>query len=237
MTDEISILVPTYNRSKFLPLFLMNIKGQLYQHDKLTVIIYDDSKDERFIDDSHFDEVRRILHPIKLVYKIGQSKLSIGRKRDALSKMCKTKIFTFLDDDDIYLPTFITHNYETLKNGKYGCVGSDKMLFCMTDKDYSVHAIDCGNTVHMIHEATLMATKKWYRSTCGFADSSRGEGANLFHNINKSSIGITDIRELMVCVQHGGNTVDKLQFAKDENRVNIEMNQEMINILETILKN
>ena len=45
MNEEISILLPTYNRAKFLPLFLMNLKSQTYPHNLLTVIIYDDGSE------------------------------------------------------------------------------------------------------------------------------------------------------------------------------------------------
>ncbi len=40
----------------------------------------------------------------------------------------------------------------------------------------------------------------------------------------------------MCCVQHGENTVEKLQFAKDDNKLTIEISDEMKNMLETILK-
>jgi len=40
----------------------------------------------------------------------------------------------------------------------------------------------------------------------------------------------------MMCVQHGGNTVEKLQFARDDNRLNIEISDEMREILENIFK-
>ena len=48
---KISILVPTFNRRKFLPLLLRNIKIQDYPHDKLEVIIDDDGKDKLIIND------------------------------------------------------------------------------------------------------------------------------------------------------------------------------------------
>ena len=35
----ISILTPTYNRSKFLPLITYNIKSQSYDHNKLSPIL------------------------------------------------------------------------------------------------------------------------------------------------------------------------------------------------------
>jgi glycosyltransferase involved in cell wall biosynthesis len=229
--SDISILVPTYNRSKFLPLLIMNLKSQKYPHDKLKLIIDDDGT-EKFIND--LDEVKRILHPIKVTYIDNKPRRTIGKKRDDLIKACDTKIFCFLDDDDIYLPTYISHSYETLKEKKVGCVGCDKMIFVMTDKDYELHAIDCGDRVSLIHEATLMMTKKFYRASCGFGNNSQGEGKNLFYGM-ENNVAITDIMKLMCCVQHSGNTVDKLQFAKDETKLTMTLSDEIINVLKKII--
>ena len=49
-------------------------------------------------------------------------------------------------------------------------------------------------------------------------------------------VGITDVSQVMLCVQHGENTIDKLQFAKDENKINIEISDELKTILKSILK-
>jgi len=140
-----------------------------------------------------------------------------------------------MDDDDIYFPTYLSHSYEVMKNNNALCVGSDKMIFCMTDKNYDIHAIDCGNTKRLIHEATLMMTKKYYRASCRFHDSSQGEGANIFTGHEKK-VALSDIRQVMCCVQHGENTIDKLQFAKEQNKLPTELSEEMINILNQILK-
>jgi hypothetical protein len=41
--------------------------------------------------------------------------------------------------------------------------------------------------------------------------------------------------KIMCCVQHGENTIDKLQFAKEENKLNIRLDPECENILKQIL--
>ena len=232
---EITILLPVWKRSEFLPLFLMNLKSQNYPHQRLRLLIDDDTEnpDERFI--KNLQEVKTILHPIKVDYITGKNRRSIGKKRNDLIKACQTKIFMFFDSDDVYLPTAISYSYEKLKQNKYGCVGSDKMIFCMTDKDYAVHAIDCGNNKRLIHEATIMATKKWWRASCKFSDGSRGEGANLFAG-HESKVGITDVSKVMICVQHGENTIDKLQFAKDENKLKIQISDDLKQILDNVFK-
>lgn len=230
--EEITILVPTYNRSKFLTLFLMNLKGQDYPHHLLKLIIDDDGTD-KFIQD--IDEVRRILHPIEVQYITNKPKRTIGKKRNDLVKECETKIFCFLDDDDIYFPTYISHSYQVLKENKAGCVGSDKMVFCMSDKNFDLHAIDCGNTKKLIHEATMMMTKKWFRASCKFGNNSQGEGKNIFFG-HERTVAFTDIMKVMCCLQHGANTVDKLQFAKEDNKLPFGLDEKFREILENILK-
>jgi glycosyltransferase involved in cell wall biosynthesis len=231
--DEITILVPTWNRRKFLGLFLMNVKNQDYPHEKLNLIIDDDGPEgEKFI--NNIKEVEEYLHPIKVKYINNKPRRSIGKKRNDLIKECKTKIFCFMDDDDVYFSTYISHSYTVMKNKKVGCVGSDKMVFCMTDKNFDIHAIDCGNRASLIHEATLMMTYKYYRASCKFGDNSAGEGKNIFIG-HERSVAITDIMKIMCCVQHGENTIDKLQFAKEENKLNIRLDPECENILKQIL--
>lgn len=234
---EITILMPVWKRSEFLPLVIMNLKSQDYPHDRLRLIIDDDTAyaDERFIKtDEELKHVKNILEPIKVEYITGKQRRTIGKKRNDLIKSCKTKIWMFFDSDDVYLPTAISYSYSVLKQNKFGCVGSDKMIFCMSDKDFAVHAIDCGNNKRLIHEASMMGTLKWWRASCKFSDSSKGEGANIFTG-HENKVGITDVTKVMVCLQHGENTVDKLQFAKDENKLEIEISDELKDVLTKIL--
>tara|TARA_R110000796_G_scaffold162945_1_gene279894 strand:+ start:80 stop:799 length:720 start_codon:yes stop_codon:yes gene_type:complete len=229
--EDITILVPTWNRSKFLSLFLMNLKSQTYPHKKLKLLIDDDGTD-KFIKDA--DEFRDLISPIQLTYITNKPKRSIGKKRNDLVKACKTKIFCFFDDDDIYFPEYIQHSYETLKSTKAGCVGSNKMIFCMSDRNYDIHAIDCGDNKRLIHEATMMMTKKYFNSSCKFQNSSQGEGANIFEG-NEKNVAFTDINRIMCCLQHGGNTVEKLQFAKEDNKLPTDLTDDMKQLLDQIL--
>ena len=235
--DAITILVPSYKRRRFLPLLIRNIKLQEYPHQLLSVIIDDDSpEDEKLIiSNQELKDIQEHLHPIKLQYKYSNNKRSIGKKRNELVKSAETKIITFMDDDDVYMPTYITYQYQLLKENKAGCVGSNKMIFTMSEKDWKVYAIDCGDVKSLIHEATLMMTKKWYRASCGFENSSQGEGKNIFVGMERNVV-ISDVVRCMICIQHPWNTIDKLQFCKDECRINIEINEDLKNILEKILK-
>lgn len=104
----------------------------------------------------------------------------------------------------------------------------------MTDRNFDLHAIDCGDRAVMIHEATMMMTKKWYKASAKFANNSAGEGKNIFAG-HESNVAITDIMKCMCCVQHGENTINKLQFAKEENKLDFNISDEFKKILTKIL--
>jgi len=110
------------------------------------------------------------------------------------------------------------------------------MIFTMSEKDFNMYAIDCGDKKHLIHEATIMATQKWFRASCKFGDNSEGEGKTLFFGMEKK-VFITDIRRIMCCLQHPWNTINKMPFATDEKRIDMAMNEDLKNILRKILKN
>ena len=57
----ISILTPTYNRSKFLPLYIDNLLKFKYPKDMLEVLIYDDGT-ESFIKD--IEKFKKDIEPI-----------------------------------------------------------------------------------------------------------------------------------------------------------------------------
>ena len=234
--EDITILIPTFNRRKFLPLLIRNIECQDYDHNKIKIIIDDDGAEKLIQSKQELDEIKEHLHPIEITYITDRKWRSIGQKRNELVKLAKTKVVTFLDDDDLYMPTYLSHNYQILKNNKAGCVGSNAMIFAMSDRNFDLYALQCGDNKTLIHEATLMFTKKWFNSSQKFANSSQGEGVNIFQGNTKNVI-LTDIRQLMICIQHADNTVDKLPFATEETKLDIKLEGDLIEIIKNILQN
>jgi len=208
----ISILTPTYNRSKFLPLYIDNLKKQSYPHKKLELCIYDDGT-EPFC---NIEEMRKAIYPIKLTYHYNKVKKTIGEKRNYLvKKLSSNKINIFMDDDDIYLKDYIRYSVDTLLSNKAGLVGSNGMIFVYPEEDFKLTGIKC-KELYQIHEATMCFTKKYFNSMGGFNKSSQGEGAGFILD-RKNGIVETDINYLMICVAHDGNTVDKKQFNSNNN--------------------
>jgi len=228
--QKISILTPTFNRSKFLPLYLYNIKNQSYPHKYLDVII-DDDGDEPFI--TNLDEVRQFLFPIKLTYLRYNQKRSIGVKRNNLVKNSKNKVFMFFDDDDIYSGECIHYCYNELMNNKYGLVGSSQMVFYHLKLD-KFTAIQCNSKI-LIHEATMMMTRKYFNSMGGFNTRGCGEGKKMIQSDNDKRVGDLDVLKIMVCLDHGENTVAKDRF-KDNQSCDIHLNEDIKNLINNIFK-
>jgi len=215
MNDEISILLPVYQRNEFLHLFLINVKSQTYNHDKLTVCIDECESDTPFI--PNIDYVKQVLHPIKVDHRVYKSRSGIGEKRNRLIKNSKTKYVQFMDSDDFYFPNCLEYNIKLLKSNNVKCVGSDKMLFTYTDDNFRMSGINCGDKINLIHEATLFMDRKWFNTTNKFTKRNTGEGKRLFEGINPKYVAISDVKEVMICICHSGNTVPKDRFKVETN--------------------
>ena len=214
---RISILMPTYNRSKFIPFILRNLMIQTYPHKLLQLVIHDDGEIPLF---DNYVEFVDAIKPIKLKYIRNKTKLSIGEKRHRLVQNANHNIVVFMDDDDIYEPTYISHSYEILRKNKAGCVGCDKMIFIYppyTINDF--YAIDCGDNKKLIHEATLMFHKSWYQKTKGFNKCNKAEGLGITQSCKLKTIALTNPFYTMTAVVHGKNTIDKDIFKKESSRL------------------
>jgi len=226
----VSILTPSYNRSKFLQLITYNLLNMDYDKNKLEWCIIDDGKEPLFTDET-LKQTKELLKPMKINYKYENVKRDIGVKRNALVKMCKYKFCIMMDDDDVYFPTYIKHSIETLKNNKIGLVGSNHMLFVYPKHNYKLSKIEC-HAKRQIHEATMCFTKKYFNSMPGFMKSSLGEGANMIDHNEKNS-AYTNITKCMICFCHEGNSFNKEQFYKYKTDIKLK-NIYTLNILEDI---
>jgi len=229
---SVSICMPIYNRNKFKPLILNNLLGIKYPRDKLEFVV-DDDGDEPFLkDNEEKSNLEKIIHPIKLNYFYRKHKRSIGAKRNNLVKIASHKIIACMDSDDVYLEDWIMYAVSEMKKG-YSCVGSNQMIFLYPHHNFSSHAIRCEQK-RQIHEACMLFTKKHHRAMGGFSDSSQGEGAKMA-DFNEKNVGLLDISKCMCCLCHSENTIVKDMFMKDTNKIDVNLNPELKQLISKIL--
>tara|TARA_R110000850_G_scaffold67329_1_gene150044 strand:- start:915 stop:1859 length:945 start_codon:yes stop_codon:yes gene_type:complete len=211
----ISILTPLYNRNKFLPLMLENIKTFDYPKEKLEWFILDSKdgdEDVKLIPDQDaYEALRRSIHPIKLKYEYINRKMTIAEKRTYLSKKMTYPYFANMDSDDIYMECFLKYSLDLIKKNKAGMCGSPEMIFVWPHLNYRVTAIKC-EAKRQAHEATFFGTKKYVRSMNYYTkNDEKGEGASLIDH-NENNFVSSECCLQMICVCHNTNTCNKDAF-------------------------
>ena len=203
---SVSIIIPTYNRTKFSDLISLNIKLQDYPLIK-EIIIADDGEDtERLVLDVSYTV---------LYYKV--NRCSIGEKRNFLIGKATGKYIACFDTDDFYNPSHLsTSIFNLIKNGK-NVSGSSNMLILHDEKTYKQRCI----YLDLLNEATLVFTKE-FGMTHKFSNSMSSEGKG-FLSGSLDDIYETEIEDIMVCIAHKENTVSKLPWTDDKYIATIDM--------------
>jgi len=195
-----SIIIPTYNRKKFEKLISFNIRSQTYPKI-LEVVIGDDGLDSQRLE---------LDIPYPIVY-IRCPRMTIGEKRNLLVEQAKGDFIAHMDSDDIYFPTYIDSSIQLMLEKKKNATGTSDMVFLFKDG----HAGCMRNLLlSMANEATLVYKKSfWERGK--FSTAQTNEGIQFLKG-RHWEIGHSSIHNLMICLCHQENTVDKNVWRKPE---------------------
>ena len=112
MLPQVSILIATRDRHKFIPYLLEIINSQTYPHDLIELVVGDDG---------HYSS--RHLFPKNTNYLRYSQPVKIGKKRNDLKKIAKGCIMVTMDDDDYYFPEYINHAVDLLINKNKNNIG------------------------------------------------------------------------------------------------------------------
>ena len=115
----ISVCTPTFNRRPFFSMIISCFLNQEYPLDRVEWIIIDDGT----------DKIGDLVESIPQVkYFSYDEKMTLGKKRNLMHEKCKGDIILYMDDDDYYPRTRISHAVESLqKNPNALCAGSSEM--------------------------------------------------------------------------------------------------------------
>jgi hypothetical protein len=236
---RVSILTPLYNRNKWLPMMIMNIKTFDYDKSKLEWFILDSKDGEEDVrllpNDIAIKNVQDMIHPIKLRYEYIPRKMTIAEKRTYLSKRMTHNYFANMDSDDIYMESYLKYSIQLCKKNKVGLCGSPQMIFIYPHLDYRITAIQCAAKRQM-HEATMVGTKKYLKQMNYYSrHDEKGEGASLVDG-NEINVVKSECALCMICVCHNTNTCNKDAF-EDVNVQDSKIQGPKFELLENIMKN
>ena len=217
LSDEdcphVSVLIPCYLRREFVPLIITNLIQMDYPKSKLEICILQDGPEDLLVESER--DFFKMKTGCRLNYKYEPGiRRTIGEKRNRLVKMASHKICANMDSDDIYLSTYIRYSVSALKEFKVGITTSASMLFIYPKLNYKLTGIRCGHK-HQGHEAAAVFTKKHFNAMGGFVSKgehgNQGEGVKMIQYNEKQMVNL-DVRYLMCCVVHDGNTINKDRF-------------------------
>ena len=115
----VSICTPTFNRRPIFPCIKQCYLNQVWAKDRMEWIIIDDGTDK--IEDL-------VVGVPGVKYFKYDTQMVLGKKRNLMHEKCSGDIIIYMDDDDYYPPTRVSHAVETLlANPQAMCAGSSEM--------------------------------------------------------------------------------------------------------------
>jgi hypothetical protein len=115
----VSICTPTFNRRPFISSMIKCFEHQDYPKERMEWIIIDDGTDKISDLVAHIPQVK---------YFSYNKKLLLGNKRNLMHEKTKGDIIVYMDDDDYYPPTRVSHAVDMLIKTPHAlCAGSSEM--------------------------------------------------------------------------------------------------------------
>jgi hypothetical protein len=143
------------------------------------------------------------------VHYVRCERMPIGKKRNLLASLAKGHFIAHMDTDDVYMASYLSSSIELLQTKE--ATGTSDMLFLF--KDGYTGAMR-NLLLSMANEATLVYTKRfWERGHFGTDMSSEGIP---FLKGRHWETNHSNIQNVMVCLCHEENTVDKEVWRKDQ---------------------
>ncbi|MBM3703409.1 MAG: glycosyltransferase family 2 protein, partial [Actinobacteria bacterium] len=104
-TPLVSVIIPTYNRDKYITLAIDSVLNQTFKDYEIIVI-----------DDGSTDNTQIVLKPYrdKIIY-IYQKNSGVSAARNAGIRIAKGEWLAFLDSDDEWQPTYLTSQMSRVK--------------------------------------------------------------------------------------------------------------------------
>lgn len=170
---KVSIITPTFNRTKLFSMAINNFNNFDYPKDKLEWIIIDDSTDENTIED--ILPIDKRIKYLKIEDNNIKRPLTIAHKRNIGVKKSSGSIIIHMDDDDYYPPHSVLSRVKVLKqyeNIGIQCVGCTLIgnYNIMTDKS----SISCDSPISL-SEASMGYTRNFWNERPFNSNDIRGE--------------------------------------------------------------
>ena len=202
----VSVCTPTCDRRCFIKRLIKSFDMQDYPKNRLEWIILDDG----------IDKIEDLVeyHPVVKYIKCNH-KMNIGKKRNLLNNLTSGDIIVYMDDDDYYPPTRISHAVDKLLQVPRAlCAGTTKIYvyFCHSKKIYSFGPYSDTHAT-----ANTFAFRRKLLEITRYDDSSTcGEEKTFLKNFTIPFVQLEPLKTILV-ISHKTNTFDKNKIIQNGN--------------------
>lgn len=205
LTPLVSICTVTYERQALLPLLEQSLILQDYPQANLEWIIIDDSPNGP----TTFGFTDAIKSGVKVRYYYLEQRLELGAKRNLSHEYCRGEFIVYMDDDDYYPPTRVSHAVTALQNSECLIAGSSELPLLLLPEcsTWMIHAFGSGHATGN----TLAFHRSYLTNHAYEAGATHAEEAYFLDNFSVPMVQLEPLRTI-TCIGHSRNTVDKRRF-------------------------
>jgi len=202
----VSVITPTYNRRKFLPMLIHLYQQQQYPRDLLELIILDDSPE------SNEDLIPKDDESIRYYYQ--KEKMTLGEKRNKLNSLALGDVIVCFDDDDYHYPERISYSIQCLNCQKTLIAGSSKINVYYVDIK-EMHQYGPFSNSHGTNGT--FAYRKQYIQQHKHDPTKNAQEEPSFTNNFSEKMAQLDPNKTIICISHSSNTFDKKKLLNQPN--------------------
>ncbi len=198
----VSVCTVTHNRRQLLSILESCVVEQDYPHTRIEWIIIDDST---YGPIPELSQARQV--GIEVVWHETAQALCLGAKRNLADTLARGEIIVVMDDDDFYPPSRISHAVEQLLGAGAQVAGCDRLplLLLPEGSRWLTRSYGPSNAT-----GNTLAYKRSYLEAGHHFDpkAEQAEEPSFLRDAIPPLLQLDPFRTL-VCIGHGGNTVDK----------------------------
>jgi glycosyltransferase involved in cell wall biosynthesis len=203
----VSVITPTYNRRKFLPILIYQYQIQTYPKELRELVILDDSET------SNKDIIPKDDKSIRYIYM--SEKMALSNKRNKLNELAKGEVIVCFDDDDFHHPERVEHSVKRLNQFRVEIVGSTMVPIYYSDIKRIVEYGPFSST-HGTN-GTFAYTRNYVRNHKHEEGKDSQEEPSFTNNFSEK-LGQIDPWKGILCVSHYYNTFDKRNMFQNTNK-------------------
>lgn len=209
LEETVSICTPTYNRRRFIQNLIKNIDNQDYPKNLIQWVIIDDGEDK--IEDC-VRTAQDMMKELEILYIALPDKVTLGKKRNLMHQCASGSIVVYMDDDDYYPPTRVSHAVDMLsQNPDILCAGCSKIYVCFM-KSCDIYSF--GPYHHYQATANTFAFRRELLQQTKYEDEAIiSEEKYFLKNYTIPMVQLNTLKTILV-ISHNSNTFDKNQILK-----------------------